>query len=208
MTAEPGQKRAIVFVDGQNLFFAAKEAFGLPFPNYDIPKLAKAVCDRQGWNYLRAQFYTGVPEETDNPFWNHFWMAKLAAMGTRGVRIFRRALRYRNHTIQLPDGQTHSFLVAQEKGIDIRIALDIVHAVRTHECDVVLVFSQDQDLSEVADEIRMIAKEQKRWVKMASAFPFSPTSRNRRGIDKTDWIRVERALYEDCLDPADYRPKD
>ena len=35
MPSEPPLKRAFVFVDGQNLFHAAKEAFGYSFPNYD-----------------------------------------------------------------------------------------------------------------------------------------------------------------------------
>jgi hypothetical protein len=73
--------------------------------------------------------------------------------------------------------------------------------------DVALVFSQDQDLSEAAEEIRTIAREQGRWIKIASAYPSSPTSRNARGINKTDWIRVDRVTYDACLDPRDYRPK-
>ncbi|MEW6743900.1 MAG: hypothetical protein AB1486_14190 [Planctomycetota bacterium] len=42
-------------------------------------------------------------------------------------------------------------------------------------------------------------------VKVVSAFPSSPTSRNIRGIDKTDWIPIERATYDACIDPRDYR---
>ena len=59
----------------------------------------------------------------------------------------------------------------------------------------------------MAAEIRVIAQEQERWIKIASAFPLSPTSRNRRGINRTDWIPIDRATYEACLDPRDYRPK-
>jgi hypothetical protein len=44
-------------------------------------------------------------------------------------------------------------------------------------------------------------------VKIANAFPFSPTTTNRRGINKTDWIRINRATYDTCLDPRDYRPR-
>ena len=171
-----------------------------------MDRLANALCERQQWDCVAVRFYTGVPDSADNPFWNAFWVAKLAAMGTRGVHVFRRALRYRNQSVRLPDGSTHSFLVAQEKGIDIRLALDVVHAVRADQCDVALVFSQDQDLSEVADEVRAIAKAQDRWIKIASAFPTSPTSRNRRGVNKTDWIPIDRGLYDACIDPADYRP--
>ena len=75
------------------------------------------------------------------------------------------------------------------------------------EYDVAVIFSQDQDLSEVAHEIRVIAREQDRWIKVACAFPLSPTTRNRRGIDGSDWIRIERATYEACLDRRDYRSR-
>ncbi len=153
-----------------------------------------------------TRFYTGVPEASDNAFWNHFWTAKLSAMGRQGVHVFSRPLRYQNQRVRLPDGAWVSILVGQEKGVDIRIALDIVRAVHRAECDVVLVFSQDQDLSEVASEVRLIAREQDRWVKMATAFPFSPTSVNTRGVDKTDWVRIDRATYNACLDRRDYRP--
>jgi len=61
------------------------------------------------------------------------------------------------------------------------------------EYDVALIFSQDQDLSEVASEIRTIAREQNRWIKVACAFPLSPTTWNRRGIEKADWIPIDRA---------------
>ena len=57
------------------------------------------------------------------------------------------------------------------------------------------------------EEIRAIVREQGRWIKLACAFPFSPTTRNRRGIEKTDWIRIDRATYDACLDRRDYRPK-
>jgi hypothetical protein len=128
-------------------------------------------------------------------------------MGRQGVHVFSRALRYRNQTVRLPNGQTHTFLVGQEKGVDVRLALDIVGMAYQQAYDVALVFSQDQDLSEVADEIRRIAAQQDRWIKMASAFPFSPASPNRRGINGTDWVKIDRATYVACLDTRDYRPK-
>lgn len=206
MPPEPSEKRTIAFVDGQNLFHGAREAFGHTFPNYDPLKLARAICGRKGWRLNQTRFYTGVPAPADNAHWHHFWMAKLAVMGTRGIRTYSRPLRYRNKTITLPDGSTTTVLVGQEKGIDVRIALDIVSCALDGACDVVLVFSQDQDLSEVADEIRKIARQQERWIKMACAFPSSPTSRNRRGINRTDWLRIDRATYDACIDPNEYRP--
>ncbi len=70
-----------------------------------------------------------------------------------------------------------------------------------------MIFSQDQDLTEVADEVRAISRDQNRWIKIASAFPVSPTFQNQRGINGTDWIHIDRATYDSCLDPNDYRMK-
>jgi hypothetical protein len=73
------------------------------------------------------------------------------------------------------------------------------------EYDVALIFSQDQDLSELAELIRQVARFQRRWIKIASAFPDGPDALNHRGIDRTDWFRIDRAAYDACVDPADYR---
>lgn len=207
MAVEPATKRVIAFMDGQNLFRCAKNAFGYHFPNYDVHALASAVCQREGWELAEARFYTGVPDASDDPVWSHFWAAKLLQMSRQGIVTFSRPLRYRNKTFRLSDGTEHTVLIGQEKGIDVRLAIDIVAAAYHQRADVILVFSQDQDLSEVADEIRAIARRQDRWLKIASAFPFSPASTNRRGINSTDWIRIDRGLYDSCIDPRDYRPR-
>jgi uncharacterized LabA/DUF88 family protein len=205
MPAEPPVKRAVAFVDGQNLFHAARSAFGYTYPNYDIGALARSICAGRGWNLGQTRFYTGVPDARDNAFWNGFWAKKLLSMSRAGVWTFSRPLRYRNQTVKLPDGTSHAVLSAEEKGVDVRIALDIIRMAHRREYDVALVFSQDQDLSEVAAEVRVISGEQNRWIKIASAFPDSPAARNHRGINSTDWIRIDRAAYDACIDPRDYR---
>ncbi|EJW12313.1 hypothetical protein A33M_2223 [Rhodovulum sp. PH10] len=206
MPTEPDPKRAIAFFDGQNLFHCAKAAFGCRFPDYDPKALAEALCARQGWLCAGVRFYTGVPTVEDNPFWNHFWTAKGAKMGRDGVTVVTRPLRYRNKQVRLPDGTVHTFLDGDEKGIDVRIALDVIGLAHRREYDVALLFCRDQDLSEAAVELREIARQQGRWVKIASAYPSSPAVKV-RGIDRTDWIPIDRATYEACIDKRDYRPK-
>jgi uncharacterized LabA/DUF88 family protein len=207
MSQEPTTKRAVAYIDGQNLFHAAKEAFGYSFPNYDVRALSVSVCGSNDWKLSQVRFYTGIPDSADDPAKNHFWTSKLAVMGRQGVQVFSRSLRYRNRVFRLPDGSKHSFLAGEEKGIDVRIALDVIRLARQRSYDVAIIFSQDQDLSEVAEEIRIVATEQARWIKVVSAFPSSPTSANRRGVNKTDWIRIDRATYDSCLDKRYYRVK-
>jgi uncharacterized LabA/DUF88 family protein len=205
MINEPIIKRVYAFFDGQNLFYASKEAFGYRFPNYAPWLLAQAVSQQQGWQLDKIFFYTGIPSEADNAYWNHFWLKKLAVMGTRGVIVYSRELRYRNKSFTLPNGSETTVLIGQEKGIDIRIALDVIHYALDGAFDVAMIFSQDQDLSEVSEDIRKISFNQSRWIKIASVFPISPTSRNTRGINKTDWIKIDREMYDACIDKNDYR---
>jgi uncharacterized LabA/DUF88 family protein len=207
MRSEPKIKHAIAFFDGQNLFYSAREAFGYTYPNYDPSKLAALICDQKGWQLIETRFYTGLPDASDKPFWNHFWNAKLAVMGTRGIKTFTRSLRYRNQAITLPDGTTCTALVGVEKGIDVRIALDVLRLSLDKAYEVALIFSQDQDLSEATEEVKKVAQQQERWLKVACAYPLSPTSQNKRGINNTDWIQISRREYDSCIDPNDYRLK-
>lgn len=204
--AEPKVKNAVVFVDGQNLYRAAKDAFGYNYPNYDIRSLATGICSSNGWNLKETHFYTGVPDSQDDPIWHNFWSRKLSYMGRLGIKLFSRSLRYHNQSWSCPAcKKIYTSLVGHEKGIDVRIALDIIRLAHEKAYDVAVIFSQDQDLSEVADEVRRISIEQNRWIKVASAFPTSPTLKNNKGINKTEWIKIDKRTYDSCIDPNDYR---
>ena len=48
MAVEPPEKRAIAFIDGQNLFHAVRESFGYHYPNYDVQCLAESICRSNG----------------------------------------------------------------------------------------------------------------------------------------------------------------
>ena len=100
-------------------------------------------------------------------------------MQSIGVQTYVRTLRYQ-------DG------IAREKGIDMRIALDAINAVYSQSIGVVLLFSQDQDFVELAEEVRRLNRQLNRKVVIASAFP---SSTKVRGIDKTDWKSFSKADY-------------
>ena len=95
--------------------------------------------------------------------------------------------------------------IGREKGIDVRLAIDAVRFAHENLYDVALIFSQDQDFSELAVEIKRIAETQGRWVTVVSVYPFSPECSNKRGIDKTDWLKIDKALYDQAIDSYDYR---
>ena len=206
MSAEPDIKRAVSFFDGQNLYRHAKDAFGHHHPNYDPRKLADAVCADRGWVNQGVRFYTGIPGADRAPMWHGYWTRRLTAMSRAGIVVTSRRLRYRVETVRLPGGSVHEIPVEREKGIDLRLGLDVVRMARNAELDVAIMFSQDQDLAEVAGEIRDIARSAERWIKVVSAFPVGPRATSTRGIDRTDWFRMDRDFYDGCLDQRDYRP--
>ena len=88
MTTEPTDKRAVAFIDGQNLYRHAKEAFGHHVPNYDPHKLHNAVCAAKGWSPHGVRFYTGTPSATKSPIWHGFWSNKLMPMRHAGNYVF------------------------------------------------------------------------------------------------------------------------
>jgi hypothetical protein len=83
--------------------------------------------------------------------------------------------------------------------------IDIVSLARSKAFDVAVIFSQDQDLKEVAFEINAIAREQGRRIQVVSAYPWSPKAPNPRGINKMDWLKISEETYNKCLDTTDYK---
>lgn len=204
---EPAAKRAVAFFDGQNLYRHAMEAFGHHHPNYDPIKLFNAVCAVRDWHNHGVRFYTGTPAVDKSPMWHGYWSKRLLAMRRAGILVTSRPIRYRETEITQSDGTILKVDTPQEKGIDVRLALDVVRLTRSNQLDVAVIFSQDQDLVEAADEVREIARLQNRWIKVVSAFPVGPCATTKRGIDRTDWFEMDQTFYDACLDPYDYRPK-
>ncbi len=199
MPPEPARKRCIAFFDGQNLFHAAERAFGYSFLNYDSKKLAAAICARKpDWDLASIRFYTGVPSPKYDHAMRGFWDNKVAQMVRQGVHVYTRELRYTD--VKMPDGTM--FPQPREKGIDVRLAIDVIVLAYAHSYDVALIFSQDQDLSELVKELAKITVIRGNWLRLACAFP--PDGHD--GIHGGELIPFDRALYDACLDTRDYRP--
>lgn len=202
---EPEQKRAVAFFDGQNLYRHAKTAFGHHHPNYDPQKLHAAICQKKGWQPSAARFYTGVPKPEYSPQWRRYWERRFLTMSRTGVHVTKRVLQYHQEEKPLPGGTTETRNIPREKGIDVRLALDVVRLARENQYDVAILFSQDQDLAEAIEDVKEIARGRKRWIKLVCAFPDGPNASSRKGIRGCDWFRMDEDFYNACLDPRDYR---
>ena len=191
--------RALALIDGMNLFNNAKTAYGssgskfdYSFPNYDVTKLAKVVSAKLRSDLIQTRFYTGVPKQKIDADKHYFWLTKTRAMRQSGVEVYTRALRDSNPP--------------QEKGVDLRIGLDALSLAYEQLYDTLIIFSTDQDFTEVHDHVTQVATSQGRTIRFVSAYPLAPRSRI-WGINGFEHVPIPQQIYEQCIDPRDYRPR-
>lgn len=195
-------KQVIVFIDGQNLYHLARVAWAsLPtadyrfsYPSYDVKRLASTLVAREsGRDLKQVRFYTGVPDQFQDPHWNGFWNNKLRFLKSQGIHIYRGRIN--------PGGQ--------EKGVDVSLAIDLIQLTHEKAYDVALIVSHDRDFGPAVKLAKKIAASQQRFLDFESAFPYEPEDTDKprppRGIPGTRWQTIDMPTYASCFDPIDYR---
>ncbi len=139
--------RVIVFLDYQNVYNGAREAFGLRakagrYGQIDPLRLARLIADRhpEESHVAGVRVYRGRPESAKQPKAYGANMRQSDAQKKRGgglVKIITRTLRY-------PCSWPHE--PAQEKGIDVALAVDFVTMAIKGEYDIGVLMSTDTDL--------------------------------------------------------------
>lgn len=198
-----------VFIDGQNLYLSARQAFDLRYPDFDIVKIGEKVSDQMDPSAKPViHFYIGMPVRKYSPKWTEFWSNKVENARNRGVFVTTRPLRYITETD--PSTATgFKVLSSREKGIDLRLALDVMISVRQPNCRNIAIVSRDQDFSEVIGDAKHLCELSNRRIGLWSAYPVSPSMPwHNRGIEGTQEIEIDSAFYNQCLDPIDYRMED
>ena len=95
----------------------------------------------------------------------------------------------------------------QEKGVDVSLALDLVSATYDQVYDAAIIVSQDSDFGPAVLLAKRIAQLQGRQLTFESAFPYERGKVAPRGVPGTNWVRIDKATYDSCFDPRDYRPR-
>lgn len=201
-----GTMKNIIFIDGQNFYLSAKKAFNLRFPDFDIPRLGTFLSDQiDPVNETETRFYIGMPSSRYSPQWTRFWNNKIDDARDRGVEITTRELRYLTETDpQSPNG--FRVLSAREKGIDLRIGLDVLAAARRRDCANIMIVSRDQDFQEVVSDVSTMCDFTGRDIGLWSAYPVVPDNGPlNRGIDGTREFEVTRKIYDGLRDTKDHR---
>jgi len=137
----------------------------------------------------QIRFYTGVPRFNSNQHWHIFWTNKLRYLKSQGVEIYK--------------GRINS--VGREKGVDVRIAVDLIRLTYEQRYEVAMIVSQDWDFGPAVRLAKEIARGQGRQLVFESCFPVGSGTTNKRGIPGTGWVQIDQSTYDACFDPKDYR---
>lgn len=160
-----------VFIDWQNVYKAARKAFGPdefgydeadedadPYPNaygnfspYQLALKLAAGNDRgHDGNLVRVEVHRGLPSSTRDPDGFSANRRQSAAWMKENPEVVfprLRSLRYNREDDWAP----------QEKGVDVNLAIGAVESVLTQTCDMAVLFSHDTDLLPAIEAIARIA---------------------------------------------------
>lgn len=196
--------RVALFVDGQNCYMSARRAYcgdaaparcGQVHPHL----LGHHLCARSGVRraLVGVRIYRGLPSITRDPKGYSAAQRQVAAWQRLPlVEAWTRPLSY------APDG------IAREKGVDTKLAVDMVLMAQRNEFDVAVLVSDDTDFLPALDAVVEIkqsiaACEVATWVPPDGRRPPSPRIRG-------DHVRLHTLRehdYRALEDPTDYARK-
>lgn len=197
------KKEAFFFIDGQNLFLSSKKLYGYQHPNFDVVRLCENLAKLKDATVGKISFYSGMPGQSESPHWHEYWLRRMDSLRKQGVEVFNPPIKYRFKQERQFDGQMRNVLHGSEKGVDVKLAIDMFKQ-GIKGGDYIVVLSQDNDLSVAANEIQNYAIAHGKSVEICSAFP-THGHRSTRGIEGTIWLPMSKEFYDANIDPIDYR---
>lgn len=190
--------KVMVFIDYQNVHLIAHKRF-LPAgtspsrTHVDPQRIGELIMSRRNHPSELAgiRVYRGRPSPSRQPSAAAAFDRQVAVWAATGpVAVTSRALRY-------PPGWPTS--PAQEKGVDVALAVDFVRLAMQRAYDVGVVFSSDTDL---LPALETVAAQRLARVEVAA---WSNTFRLRFGATTRPWCHhLTTGDYQLVMDPTDY----
>lgn len=146
-------RRVAVFIDYQNVYRRAQDAFGFhshwegqihPFAlGYELAVTRSPAGDDRERQLSEVRIYRGLPDARRDPTGNAACARQLAFWaGLPKVVPWKRPLQYPRH-----GGPP------REKGVDVKLAIDLTMGAVQREYDCAVVFSADTDLVPAIDAV-------------------------------------------------------
>lgn len=143
-------KRTIVFIDGNNFYFKLKELTNKKFGllDFDFRKFAEWLV--QPHELIEIRYYIGgIRRQRNN--------AKSEEMYANQQRLFRK-LQTQNINIVLGQLIQHPDKTFHEKGVDVRLSVEMIRFAREDKYDQAYLISSDTDLVAAVEEVQSFGK--------------------------------------------------
>jgi len=198
-------QRVVVFLDYQNVYHRARDAFCSPRASasqgqVDPLTLGHLLAGRvPGGCLTGVRVYRGRPSQRRDPRSHAACRRQTARQLSRGgglVVVQSRELRYPPEWPRRP---------AEEKGIDVALAVDFVMMIAGRECDVGILFSSDTDLVPALEAVLALRPGDPAACEVAAWA--APGMRSRSLAVRGASIRrhlLSEADYRSVEDPTDY----
>ena len=148
-----GVKRAFVFIDGGNFYFKLKDlTFRLndkySLLDFNFRKFAEWLVRPN--NLIEIRYYIGaVKREHNNPKSEKLYADQQKLIGK---------LQQQNIIITLGQLIRHPDKTYHEKGVDVRLAVEMIRFARRNKYDIAYLVSSDTDLVAAVEEVQSIGK--------------------------------------------------
>ena len=196
--------KIVVFVDAQNLYEGARQAFFLSggshtLGQFDPQKLGLALTaakpfgqEKSERSLAQVRIYCGLASSSKDPKSNSARRRQIAVWSKNGVEVTTRSLRY-------PSDWPKT--AAEEKGIDVALAIDFVTMAVDGDYDIGIIASTDTDLRPA---VEYVIKRQVAAVEVAAWH--SEKSRRPLSVEGSSlWChRLTKAHYDGVADYRDY----
>jgi hypothetical protein len=200
--------RVAVFIDWQNVYKTAREAFGLQDTpnergNFSPFKLARILAAGNGRGtaglLLRVEVHRGLPSSSRDPVGYGANRRQATAWVKEGGSIVVPRLRPLRYPSPYAVGRA-----PVEKGIDVQLALAVAEAILTNTADVAVLFTHDTDL---LPAVEMVARlKGPRRIETAS-WGSGAFGQRLREVPGVHHHRISGKVFELVEEPVNYAHK-
>lgn len=146
-------KKAFVFIDGSNFYFRLKELTSRLNSKYSLldfnfRKFAEWLAKPN--QLVEIHYYLGTVSRRKND-------SKSEELYADQQRLFRK-LQKQNIIITLGQLIRHPDKTYHEKGVDVRLAVEMIRFARENKYDIAYLVSSDTDLVAAVEEVQSIGK--------------------------------------------------
>ncbi|OGY46236.1 MAG: hypothetical protein A3A24_01895 [Candidatus Buchananbacteria bacterium RIFCSPLOWO2_01_FULL_46_12] len=140
-----------IFIDGNNFYKGAKKLINdntISLLHFDYTKFCHFLCRSN--NYVRARYYIGALSRGGDVKSEEMYANQQRLIGLLQTHNIPTVL---GTIIKHPDGSFH------EKGVDVRIGIEMIKFARLDEYDQAILISSDTDLVPAVEEVKTFGKE-------------------------------------------------